>query len=70
MAREKIDVLVLTVPAEAAQKVLDIAAASGTLKGVLNFSPSPSLSDGVLSAPSTYRWSSRSCFSSETQGRK
>ncbi len=49
MAREKIDVLVLTVPAEAAQKVLDIAAASGTLKGVLNFSPvSLSLPDGVL----------------------
>jgi redox-sensing transcriptional repressor len=36
--REKgIEVIVLTVPAVAAQQVVDKAAASGTLKGILNF---------------------------------
>lgn len=39
MKRERIEVLVLTVPAETAQKAVDMATAAGTVKGILNFSP-------------------------------
>ncbi len=49
LKEKAIEVLILTIPASAAQAVVDLAAKAGTLKGVLSFAPTTLVApEGVL----------------------